>query len=848
MTYVVTWVAPFQNTAGGGAGPYSGNAVPPQIAAVPANDPPHPGRIGQFQAAIVAAVSQPDPWQYGCGSGVAPYVGRYVPPQLAAVPANNPPFVRVHQTPINVGWQPPDPIQQSQARVLPAAPSFLSSISSTIHAVLLAWQIAVPAPVLAQPLNPAILSVRVDSPPAPRSPASLDAILTAWRIPDPQPILPRFVPQVPAAAPFIPSQAPWLGSVLTSWTPPDPTQVIRQQFPQSPAAISPFIPSPPTWLAGVVSAWNPASSTIVSAGYVIQSGPPPADNPPMGLPPPQASLPYILAAWWPADVPAISARGPNPGLLAVQVNNPPLGLNAKISNIAAVVAAGQSDPSAYTFLSGHAPFVAGMLPPSLLGVQVDNPPHTLFQSPVSDWFLPPDGVQQANVRSAIPQPPASIPSLAPWLPGVLAQWIPSEPAPILPLKFVPQGQPAAFLPRPPASLLAILAAWPPEAPQLIVGRNPSPTILAAIVSQPPPARPALDATLVAWRAADPQPVSPPRLNPALLAIRVDNPQSLSQSAINTAILATWQPTDSFPQFRAALPQGSAPSSFLASSNSAFPAVLAAWGATAPQPILSAAISPSILSVPVNNPPVGGREQNTILLAWRVTDAPVQQAARPVPQTGIIAGSAPLLPLWLPGLLSAWQQADQVPQIARFVPQGAPPTFIPASPAWIPSVLSAWVPAPSQPIVGSGPSPALLAIVPGLPPRLPAFQAILAAWQQVDPPLALRRPFDPSFAVPVNNPPFARLPGVLQSILSTWAPADPSPIIGGHPNPSVLAVRVDKPPPGIQSGAPIALCWIPDLWYAPRPISPATLGSAILLSVDPEYLLQYPDTVTTIQYP
>lgn len=97
----------------GGAQPYGEPPLTPATEAVPANNPPFANQ-GRSPAiiALVTAVWQPDPWVYSFEGGRQPFQSHQLPPSIAGVPVNNPPFTYPERDPAHIvanaiyQWQP----------------------------------------------------------------------------------------------------------------------------------------------------------------------------------------------------------------------------------------------------------------------------------------------------------------------------------------------------------------------------------------------------------------------------------------------------------------------------------------------------------------------------------------------------------------------------------------------------------------------------------------------------------------------------------------------------------------------------------------------------------------------
>lgn len=76
----------------GGLQPYTNVTLPPVLAGVQINNPPFTYGGPYALKAEGVAIAQPDPWTYNFTGNSQPYMGRQLPANLLDVPVNNPPF------------------------------------------------------------------------------------------------------------------------------------------------------------------------------------------------------------------------------------------------------------------------------------------------------------------------------------------------------------------------------------------------------------------------------------------------------------------------------------------------------------------------------------------------------------------------------------------------------------------------------------------------------------------------------------------------------------------------------------------------------------------------------------
>jgi hypothetical protein len=357
-----------------------------------------------------------------------------LPPSMAAVQVNNPPFSHPGRSPIAAievaSWQPPDPLPTLNAKLLfgvqvdnppfglletivdpwiDVQPPIIApkvfpqgaSVSNPafthpgrlalLPSIIAAWQPPDPLPVQRGPLAPSITAVAVNNPPfshCGRLPW-MPPVVAAWQPPDPPPVQkgplgPSLLAVQVSNPPFThPARTLWFPPLVLSWQPPDPPPV--QRGPLSPALTAvqidnPPISLPPKWLQIVVGAWQP---------------PDPLPTLPRITPPPTAPyapytrpwLPSVVGSWQPPDPPATLPRNLSPGIPGQSADPPPKKRPARPETFAL-----WQDPD-------PPPVQRGPLNPSITAVRVDNPPFmggAKLPLAVSISWLPPP-----------PQPPVA---------------------------------------------------------------------------------------------------------------------------------------------------------------------------------------------------------------------------------------------------------------------------------------------------------------------------------------------------------------------------------------------------------------------------------------------------------
>lgn len=165
----------------GGAQPYGSRKLPPQIAAVPLNDPPYQQRERTFQQVAIASwASFPpnvsDPWSYTFIGGLAPLAPRKANPNDIRVPSDDPPYQHPGRTLAQIAVASYSTFPQWPPSIFePSAYTFMGGIQ----------------PLTPNKLNPALISVSIDNPPFSHPNRTIQQIaLASWaplppNIPDP---------------------------------------------------------------------------------------------------------------------------------------------------------------------------------------------------------------------------------------------------------------------------------------------------------------------------------------------------------------------------------------------------------------------------------------------------------------------------------------------------------------------------------------------------------------------------------------------------------------------------------------------------------------------------------------
>lgn len=340
----------------GGTQPYARRQLSPGTPGQSIDNPPPPGSESLPLLALDALLSQPDPYQYsqlGPATGTQPYTAKKLSPGIPGQSIDPPPTFKP--------WQPVTQLPDPQApgpkwlspgipgqsvdnppfisRVTPATPAdtpliaapriYVPQVAATaqtpfeilwLSTVLSAWVSGDPLPTLLRLLPAQLTAVEVDNPP-PFSWATLFEILsTDWKPADPLPTLigrlspgipgqsvdnpPTFKPwqpvtQLPDPQPPLPK---WLSPGIPGQSVDNPPQLqrIAPQFAEL------ILPQQPRILAPQVArADQPTPEQLAWMWTVLQNWVPPDPLP---------TLPRVLAA----------------ALLAVRVDNPPIGFRLPV--------------------------------------------------------------------------------------------------------------------------------------------------------------------------------------------------------------------------------------------------------------------------------------------------------------------------------------------------------------------------------------------------------------------------------------------------------------------------------------------------------------------------------------
>lgn len=724
-----------------GLQPYGQRKLPPRITAVPVNNP-QPNADQLFTTTAIVQVWQPDPWLFhelGGREGQQPYGQRKLPPSITAVPVNSP----IPNYNLNLPYPglanlffPPDPppTLPTIKRVPAAVVTFVPSGPSGFLPTItnLAWQPPDPLPTLPGKLNPSITAVPVNNPPFANY-----QLTVSFLDPDPQP----FFPQNKVAQPFVTtfvSSGPlgWLPTLTNlAWQPPDPQPTLQGKL-------------------------NPSITAV------------PVNNPPFNQ---RVEPNQGLAVWQPPDPqPFVSYTGwqplapnkLNPTVTAVSVNNPPF--SQRQEPLQGLTVWQPPDPQPFISYTGWQPLAPNKLNPSVTAVPVNNPPFSQRVEPnqgLAAW-QPPD-----------PSPFISYTGWQPLAPGKLNPTVTA-----VPVNNPPFSQRVEPLPG--------LNAWQVPDPPIQPPRYyPQQFVATTII---PFSNAWLAGVLTSWQPPDPSPTLPRNLPPQITAVPVNNPPF-----DNYQLTLIFNNVPLPPQ----LPTTKVVQPFVASTGQPFvptwlSGVLTSWQPPDPLPTLPRNLPPQITAVPVNNPPFTQRDSRPLILsAWVPPDPQPTLPTIKTVQPFVSTTGQPFIPNWLNSVLQSWIPPDPQPTL-----QGKLNPSITAVPVNNPP----GKPYPAIVVVDDPPMPIRLGpffitvVTTNNPPFNQRLEPLpgLAAWQPPDPPPTLPGKLNPSItAVPVNNPPFSyagRL-AYLNNVIISWQPPDPPPVNRGPLPPTVLAVRTDNPP-------------------------------------------------------
>lgn len=565
-----------------------------------------------------------------------PQQRRLLPPDILAVPVNDPPFSsRPSLLQSYPFWAPPDPLPTLNAK-LPqegaVAVVYVPSSSAAWQAIIAAWQPIDPYFQIIRKLAPGIPGVSVDNPPAGRaqplpaqvsdfyvvlprqlSPAipgqSVDLpppqriMPQAWPSDDPPIVLPRLLaPGIPGQSvdPPPPRTAPQFDQSL--WQMPtqpvlpknlspgipgqsvdDPPRLQRQPLPPLPdvpmpvqvtylpqGAVAGQTPYAPTWLASVLSAWTldyePQFQRLLNPSIIAVR----VDNPP------------TLLRWWPPypempplpQLPTYTVQG-TPAV----VNQPIPYLNAWLSGVLT------------QWIVDYQPQLPRLLNPSITAVRVDNPPTLLrWQPPFPEAAplpqMPIYLVQGAATAVMQPYAPAWFVSIEAWQPVDPPQQI---------QKLLSPGIPGQSVDAPPSRQATASWQWPQDDQPIILPRPASPAIPGWSVDPPPPRRDQ-QINYTAWQPD--WPMQPLRQYSAQFGQIIDNPPftHMGRMAGAISIVLSWQPID-------------------------------------PMPAQRGPMAPSLTAVQVDNPPFG--YTRPLLTVFWLPDPPMPYPSNPpmIPQGG-----------------------------------------------------------------------------------------------------------------------------------------------------------------------------------------------------------------------
>lgn len=369
--------------------PYAQRKLPPSEIAVQVNDPPftHRERTPQQQSIAVQA-AQPTTWPYQELGGLQPYTPRQLSPGIIGVPRDDPPFGwpprQVNMRTAVGQWQPPEwphvfegGRQAYEPRRLPPDVTAVPENNPPfgippkwLTAVVDAWQpekwpyvfMGNLQPYQGRQLSPGTPGSSADNPPfgIPNK-TILSAIATQWQPPD-WPF--TFIGGRQAYEPRK------LNPRLTSVQIDDPPFSHRERTAAYAALKTPW--QPEAW----PYAFTGGSQPYTPRKLVPQLTAVPEDNPPFGIPNKTilAEINYAWSQWpnWPYTFiggrQAYEPRKLAPGTPGSSTDNPPFRHPSKLPGAPAVTYTWQPPAWPYTFMGGRQPYQRGNLPPVISGV------------------------------------------------------------------------------------------------------------------------------------------------------------------------------------------------------------------------------------------------------------------------------------------------------------------------------------------------------------------------------------------------------------------------------------------------------------------------------------------------
>lgn len=375
----------------GASQPLTPRDLPPQITAVPVNDPPFATGL-RWSTEWLQLLQLWDP------GPAAPTQARKLSPGIPGQSVDRPP-VTTETLPYLLlrQWDPPDPPPRQKGPLSPGIPGQSINNPPLVYRVLQneiarLWDAPPPEPVQNGNLSPGIPGQSIDNPPPSRKP------LLRWDLPD-WPIQQRA---------FYPIQI-----IITGDNPP--------------------FGMPQPWLFSTLRQWEPIPPTPIQYARIYQEFVATGDNPPFGIPP--EWLWTVRYAW--QEAPTIfQAQKLSPGIPGQSVDQPPLIYRITQSEVIRLWDAPAPDPVQKGKLSAGIP-----------GQSVDQPPlrTTLnFITQVKAWepsviapqrqiYLP-----QPFIVVSADNPPFGMPP--DWLYSVLTgAWQPGQPLPKTLQKILQEG-------------------------------------------------------------------------------------------------------------------------------------------------------------------------------------------------------------------------------------------------------------------------------------------------------------------------------------------------------------------------------------------------------------------------
>ncbi len=430
-------------------------------------------------------------------------------------------------------------------------------------------------------------------------------------------------------------------------------------------------------------------------------------------------------------------------------------------------------PDPNPFMGNDQALQRRVLPPTLIGVRVDNPPFASFGRSV-------DGAEII----ALNQPPDPSPFI-----GGLGPLMAREYATTFPVVVVSFPTPDADAE---VNMMLIRRAWEPPDPLPTYPRKLSPGIPGQSVDLPPPQNEtmAIAAELIALNQREPNPLvmrAPFGIPPEPVAVSY---VPMTEPWI-VSILASWQPADPVATIARKLSPGipgqsvDAPPPDLDNDIVEMIVSVSAWQPPDPAPTLPRRLAPGIPGQSVDSPvpdlDMADLIARTIVQSWQPPDplpTPQRKLAPGVPGQSVdMPPPNPDTDIALGEIIGLWQPPDPAATIPRKLSPGIPGQSIDAPPGRAQAPVPWTLPDGTLPQLPEKLVPIAAAAAGNPPMTEPWMVGVLVAWAPPDPAIVGRRNLPITVtAVPADNPPFAADAAMLASILKTWEDVQPAQLV------------------------------------------------------------------------